>query len=704
MLFPASEGEAQWRATKAMTAQDAASHRRSLSAQQALRAIGVAFLVGLALGIADAYGHVQDQRDQFKRTLQSILELSRVAASDALSTYDGTLARQLVTELIGVDGVTKATLRFPDGEPLAEATRPAAAVGPLAAWLGASVFQDATTARIGLLDSWSLTDAGDRPLVGHLSVTLDHAATGAELAGDLMSRLLTSILQALAIGVLLAFVFHRFLTRPLRDLGDRIQRLDLSEAAPDPIPVPAVHRDNALGALTKRINDMVAKIAADQETLRRLSTRDALTSLPNRALVHETLEQAVARAEAANRMVAVLFLDIDRFKQINDTLGYDNGDQLLRAVGRRLGAALRPGETLGRLGGDEFLVIVDNLADFEQAASCSRRLERALAGSFQIAGHPIHIAASIGIALYPTDAMTASDLLGRADVAMYNAKSTGGGVRFFSNEMSERAQVRLRIETSLRLALEKQEFELYFQPKIDLRTDALAGCEALIRWRHQGELIPPNRFIPIAEQTALILPVGEWVLSEACRVTANWLRNGHWVPISVNVSARQVLPGSFVQYVRACIEAHDIPPSLLELEITETALVERLEEFRDIIAELRLMGVGISIDDFGTGYSSLAYVKDIAATTLKIDRHFVNDLPRDGTLVSVILTLARELGISVVAEGVESIAQVDWLKAHGCPLAQGHFFARALTEHQLTQQYLSVEEAARPPVAEPSDD
>ncbi|MCR9254869.1 MAG: EAL domain-containing protein [Alphaproteobacteria bacterium] len=663
--------------------------RRSLSVQQAIRAIGVAFTVGLIIGLFDAYTQVEQQRKTFAQTVQNIVSLSRVGASDAISKLDVKLAEQVSDEIIALEPVVLVEILFPNGDVYVARSKSPPEAGSLANRLGESVFSASASGRVTLFDTWNSGGSDGPAAVGELHIELDRVMAGSQLLTMLFIRIAEGVLQAVVIGLILALLFHRFLSRPLRELGQEIDRIDLNAPDADPIAVPAGHEEDEIGTLANRINRMMSKISEGQRALRRLSTRDDLTNLPNRLLIHEMLEQALARADAHNGVVAVLFLDLDRFKQVNDTLGYDSGDQLLRAVGKRIQSCLRGDETLGRLSGDEFLIIVENLDGFEQAASVSRRLERTLASSFRIDGHSLHVTASIGISLFPTDSITPKELLNQADVAMYNAKAQGGGFQFFSNEMSERAQVRLKIETSLRLALERQEFELFYQPKISLDTGDLKGCEALIRWRHEGEFISPDRFIPIAEQTALILPIGEWVLSEACRVIAKWDREGYSVPMSVNVSARQIVPGSFVQYVRACIDAHGIRPELLELEITETAVIQRLEEFRDIIAELRLMGIGIAIDDFGTGYSSLAYVRDIDATTLKIDRHFIKDLPEDGTLVSVILNLARELRIDVVAEGVENQEQVDWLKRHGCAMAQGHLFNRAVTEHQFQRQYLS---------------
>jgi diguanylate cyclase (GGDEF)-like protein/PAS domain S-box-containing protein len=421
-----------------------------------------------------------------------------------------------------------------------------------------------------------------------------------------------------------------------------------------------------------------------------LAEHDVLTELPNRALFSKRLDDELHKSERSGDCVAVLFIDLDRFKNINDSLGHHVGDGLLRSVSRRLLAAVRTADTVSRLGGDEFTVVLSGLSDAADAAQViNERLIALLREPHQIGGMTLQVSCSMGVAMYPADGRDISTLMQNADAAMYQAKADGRNlVRFFSPDMAERARTRLSLETCLRSAIERNELSLAFQPCLDARTGALASVEGLLRW-DSPELgsVAPSRFIHIAEETGLIIPIGAWVINEACRQIAQWrdedLMN---VTVSINLSAIQLRDADVVETLRRSLVEHGVEPGLLELEITETVLMDSAENYLDAITSLRSLGVKLSLDDFGTGYSSLSYLNRFPLDRLKIDRAFVHDMldaPADLAVIKSIIELGHELGLRVVAEGVESEREAQILRSIGCDELQGFLFARPMEPSQL---------------------
>jgi diguanylate cyclase (GGDEF)-like protein/PAS domain S-box-containing protein len=413
---------------------------------------------------------------------------------------------------------------------------------------------------------------------------------------------------------------------------------------------------------------------------------DRLTQLPNRALFLDRLNhrlQAAQRGESAP--FAVLFMDMDRFKVVNDSLGHSVGDQLLIAMARRMRSVLRPGDTVARLGGDEFTLLLDG-ADLEEARRVAERVHLALETPFDVAGRQVYTTASIGIASSQTPYRAAEDMLRDADLAMYQAKDRGRARHeTFDEELHLAALTRLQIETDLRHALEREEFELFYQPIVRLDDGGLLGFEALLRWWHPSRgLLLPAAFLPLAEETGLIIPVGTWVLREVCRQMVRWteaMGEAARIPVRVNVSALQLARPDFVDQVAAALEACGAPPHLLHLELTESAMMEQAESSVAILERLKALGIGLSIDDFGTGYSSLAYLHRFPTDSVKIDRSFVSGLADASSelgIIRTILDLARDLGMSVVAEGIETEAQATALRNAGCVAGQGFLYARPL--------------------------
>ena len=421
-----------------------------------------------------------------------------------------------------------------------------------------------------------------------------------------------------------------------------------------------------------------------------LAEHDVLTELPNRALFAKRLDNELHKSERSGECVAVLFIDLDRFKNINDSLGHHVGDGLLRSVSRRLLAAVRTSDTVSRLGGDEFTVVLSGVRDAADAARViDERLIPLLREPHQIGGMTLQVSCSMGVALYPADGRDISTLMQNADAAMYQAKADGRNlVRFFSPDMAERARLRLSLETCLRSAIERNELSLAFQPCLDARTGALAGVEGLLRW-DSPELgsVEPSQFIHIAEETGLIIPIGAWVIDEACRQIAKWRDEDLMaVKVSINLSAIQLRDADVVETLRRSLVTHDVEPGLLELEITETALMDSAENYLDAITALRALGVKLSLDDFGTGYSSLSYLNRFPLDRLKIDRAFVHDMldaPADLAVIKSIIELGHELGLKVVAEGVESEREAQILRSIGCDELQGFLFARPMAPSQL---------------------
>jgi diguanylate cyclase (GGDEF)-like protein len=468
---------------------------------------------------------------------------------------------------------------------------------------------------------------------------------------------------------------------------------------------------DAQATLERRVDERTVELArvnagleAEVEERRRADERvvhmahhDALTGLPNRALLTDRVGQAIARARRGGGKLALLFLDLDRFKNVNDSLGHAVGDQLLVGVAARLTASRREVDTVARLGGDEFIISLPDVAGAAEAAGIATRILADLATPFMVAGHELHADASIGIALFPDDGDSPEMLVRNADTAMFHAKESGrANYQFFGPQMTERVRRRLSTETNLRGALERGEFTLHYQPLIDLVTGRIAGAEALLRWPQPDcRLVSPAEFIPVAEDTGLIVPLGEWVLREACTRAQAWQTLHPGLRIAVNLSARQFRQRNLVEMVERALADTRLAPELLELELTEGMLLQHAQETVTVLARLDEIGVRLAIDDFGTGYSSLSYLKRFPIHALKIDRSFVRDIstdPNDAAIVTAIVAMARSLDLGVTAEGVETREQAVFLRSLACATAQGFYFGRPMPAAELAER-LSVASA-----------
>jgi diguanylate cyclase (GGDEF)-like protein/PAS domain S-box-containing protein len=424
------------------------------------------------------------------------------------------------------------------------------------------------------------------------------------------------------------------------------------------------------------------------EKIAHTAEHDCLTGLPNRLLLNDRLGQAIALAQRNHHKVALLFLDMDGFKHINDSLGHPAGDKLLQSVANRLLSCVRAPDTVSRQGGDEFIVLLQEVKQPEDVTVAAKRLLKSLTEAFSIGLHTLHISTSIGVSIYPDDGQDAETLIRNADTAMYQAKESGRqGFQFFRQDMNVRAVERQSIEEDLRRALERNEFTLHYQPKINLESGAITGAEALLRWTHPTRgSVPPLQFIPIAEDSGLILPIGAWVLRQACTQAQTWKKAGLSLgTMAVNVSAIELRSETFLENLFETLTGTGLDPTALELELTESVLMKHADAAAGILQTLREKGVKVAIDDFGTGYSSLSYLRKFPLDSLKIDQSFVRhtaDFPEETSIMNAIISMGRSLKLRVVAEGVETSEDLAFLRARQCDEAQGYYFSRPVPAEQ----------------------
>jgi diguanylate cyclase (GGDEF)-like protein/PAS domain S-box-containing protein len=434
----------------------------------------------------------------------------------------------------------------------------------------------------------------------------------------------------------------------------------------------------------RRAHEMTLQIAHSAE-------HDFLTGLPNRMLLNDRVSRAISMGERHNRKVALMFMDLDGFKHINDSLGHPTGDKLLQSIAKRLVSCVRDSDTVSRLGGDEFVVLLSEVGQSEDMSATAARLLKAVSEPHNIDDHELHVTTSIGVSVYPDDGVDAETLIKNADTAMYQAKENGReSCKFFTADMNIRAVARQSIEESLRRALERSEFVVHYQPRIDLRTGVITGAEALLRWNHpvRGP-VPPTQFIPVAEDCGLILPIGKWVLREACEQAHAWVNAGlRTITMAVNISAIEFRNQNFLEGVFTTLRDTGLDPRSLELELTESVLMKHAASTKSIFDALRASGVQISVDDFGTGYSSLSYLKKFPIDALKIDQSFVSQITTandETAIVTAVISMGRSLRLRVIAEGVETQQELAFLQAHHCDEAQGYHFSRPLPALDFTR-------------------
>ena len=652
---------------------------------QAVIVLLASLIISLILSALQLGYTFHNQRDAAIELSEEILTLAEGGATTASWTLDKRVASEVIQSVIALRDVQAARLFDENGVVLAEAEREVQSHGALTSFF-AKLFINGT---IRGKRELSVSAGGRVQNVGAFSIVLAPDYIAERFVTVAIPVLIAGLLQALAIGLVLLWLSSRLVTSPLRRAASAIADIDPENPKTSAIAIPTTHQENELGHLLGHTNRTVERLSIVQRQLRKLATHDPLTELPNRSSVVSRLERAVARTRRSGKLVAVLFLDLDGFKSINDSHGHAQGDDLLVQVADRLRSVLRTSDTIGRLGGDEFLIVIEDIRSAEEVVPTVQRIESLLARPFSVGNLEFRITCSIGVAVFPNDGDDAGALMRHADMAMYQAKrEPGTQFHFFAQEMSQRMQARLEMETALRRALELDQFRLTYQPKLEARTGKLAGCEILLRWQHDDHLIAAGEFIEVAEQTGIIVDIGHQVLQQACAQARDWASRYTPIPVAINVSAEQLRQPEFADLVFDMAKRYEIEPSMLELEITETVLIQELNHAITKLDRLRSAGFGVSIDDFGTGYSSLSYLTHLPATSLKIDRSFVSGPQKSEVVLNMIIAMAQALQLTTVAEGVETEEQRERLISKGCDVLQGYLLGIPMHANEFEENFL----------------
>ncbi len=689
--------------------------QQSREESQQLRTQGRVVAIMLAdLAEYDVYTH---NRSQLAELLASLGDQGDIAYASVVDANGRTLATRFLDDALAGStlppiGVLHAPGR--DGRPdEAEFT------------LQGMRFID-LAAPVGALRSAALADPAAAPRagasaepIGYVRVGMSYERRTERIRQSLLGALL-AVLVVTIIAVVATMLLTRRLVAPMRHL---IRAARAVGAGRLDVHVPATSSDE-MGVLTHTFNHMTQRLAESQSQVTsyqrtledkvaqrtkelevatahayKLAQHDILTGLPNRSLLNNRLRQILSQAQREQVQVACLFLDFDHFKRINDTLGHDAGDQLLQAIAQRLTSAVRESDTVARLGGDEFVIVLPDLdpahATFE-VMTVIERIRESFMAPFRLANQVPTLTCSIGVSIYPLDAQDAATLIKQADTAMYAAKEAGrNAYRFYTADMNARVQQRLQIETDMRRGLMDDEFFLVYQPQVDMKTGRATGVEALLRWRDpERGVISPAEFIPIAEESGMIQALGARVLRDACRQVMLWHSAGMPLRLSVNLSVQQLQHDSWLSIVEEALSGSQLPPSYLDLEITESVIITHPDKAVATLVKLKQMGVSITVDDFGTGYSSLSYLARLPIQSVKIDQRFVRGLEQnrnDEAITQAIIALSHSLGLRVIAEGVETRAQYEFLKRHGCEEAQGFLIAQPLEETELRHWWYARE-------------
>ena len=664
---------------------------KSLTWKQTILVVSSTLFFAFAIFLVEISLVFVEERQQLMSTQQELLNSVEQPATNAVWAMDETLAAQTIQGLLKVDNIGSATIMLDDNSRFV-AVRNSSHIASSRLFIKISneLFGDLNQVSRLLYRPNYTNNEPNKEIIGELTLHYDVQQLTRSLFSSLSYSLWGTLARAFLLTLVLSIVFHRFLTQPIARISEAIDKIDPESPAENLLPTSRAHKDDELGLVTSKLNQILVQFSKTQNKLRKMATRDALTGLPNRALLLETIAVTIQRAKTQKTQFVLLFIDLDRFKNINDSLGHALGDQFLVRIARILESSVAEKGTVARLGGDEFVILADGLSTPCQAADFVSKLLLKLNTQMQLNEHAIHPAASIGISIFPDDGLAAEDLIRHADIAMYSAKAAGTNQwAFFKQQMTERAAVRLRTEASLHDALINKEFVLHFQPKLDIQTGQLIGCEALIRWKKDGRLISPMSFIPVAEETGIIIPLGQWVIEESCRTIKKWQNDFNLsLPIAVNVASQQFEHSSLVPDIKKAALRYQIAPGLLEIEITETSLMDDVQLAIKKLEELRSAGFGIAVDDFGTGYSSLSYLRHLPITTMKIDRCFVSDIPKESAIASTILMLGKQLELKVVAEGIENEDQLKWLQERDCVIGQGYYFSKPLPRDVFEDKYI----------------
>ena len=470
--------------------------------------------------------------------------------------------------------------------------------------------------------------------------------------------------------------------------GELWNRRKNGEIYPESLSISAIKDESGKTVQYAGVFTDITELKQSQEELKHQAFHDALTGLPNRNLFQDRLDVALHHAHRSDGRLAVMFIDLDNFKHINDSLGHATGDQFLKRVAEILSECLREDDSVARVGGDEFIIIVEHIFSEQDPINVAKRIIQKLSSAIVIDGRDLYVGASIGVTYYPEDGSDAETMIKNADMAMYRAKEAGkNNFQLFTPTMNERAVRRLELESNLRKALEREEIFVNYQPLVDIASNRIIGMEALMRWRVEDKVISPVEFIPVAEDSGLIVELGAWILRQACAQTEKWRKDGFDIFASVNLSARQLEHKMLIESIKAIIGEAGLAPENLELEVTESAVMGNVDKAIEIMTNISQLGIRISIDDFGTGYSSLSYLKKFPIHKLKIDRSFVMDIPDskdDCAITQTVISMSHSLGLKVIAEGVETVEQLDFLRERGCNQGQGYYYSKPVSAEEFT--------------------
>ncbi|MDJ0832320.1 MAG: EAL domain-containing protein [Gammaproteobacteria bacterium] len=670
-----------------------ATIKHSIGLMQAIMLLVSSLVIGLALSAVQIYLLYEQQQQEIETNHAILINLSKGGATNAAWSLDSRLANEVLLGIIEQPGIEaaeiRASLRNDEFQILGQQQQQMPTYDWLSEWVAAEYFEQSAqiSQTLTIRNQQQVQDAGS------LVIRFDPRYEARKFVITAATALLISLLEASLIGLVLFFLVQWFITSPISRAATSIANVDTDDLHGDdqePIPLPGMHQHDELGQLITHTNQLLDRLKISHSRLKHLATKDPLTGLANRILIKDFLANMIANAQRSSSMVAVIFIDLDRFKYVNDTLGHNMGDKLLKYVSITLLRQIRDQDAVGRLGGDEFLLLMPTKA-VTDVINLAERVLQVLTKTITIDGYDLQVNASLGIALYPNDGEDADTLMRCADLAMYKAKEHKSSQwHLFSEEMKLKVEESLALETALAGAIKHNELELYLQPQFAVGGMRLAACEALLRWQNNGEYIDTQKFIEVAELTGLIGDIGQWVLEEACRIIKHWGEQA--VPISVNVSGQQLADEGFVEDVIATVKNAAIDPRMIEFEITETMLMQNLEQSHQRLTELREQGFRISIDDFGTGYSSLSYLTQLPIDALKIDRSFVSGSQQSAIVLETIIALGKALGIHVVAEGVETEQQKGALIESGCDVLQGYLLGRPLPLAKFETDFLAQQE------------
>ncbi|KAF1054922.1 MAG: putative signaling protein [Stenotrophomonas maltophilia] len=664
--------------------------RHSLSLKLLRVVLLAALLVGVVLSCAQIVFDAYKARQAVHNDAQRILAMVRDPSTQAVYSLDRDMAMQVLEGLFQHEAVRYAAIGHPDEPMLAEKTRPLLDLPTR--WL--------TDPILGAEQSYSihLVGRGDPgEYYGDLKITLDTAPYGEDFVMTSVIIFISGLLRALAMGLVLFLVYHWLLTKPLWRMIGHLSSINPDRPGQHKLPMIQGHEKNELGLWINTANQLLASIERNghlrreaEDSLLRISQYDFLTGLPNRKLLQQRLDQILADAGRLQHRVAVLCLGLDDFKGINEQHGYQFGDQLLIALADRLRTHSAHLGALARLGGDQFALVQADIEQPYEAAELAQQILDDLELPFELDSQQVQLRATIGITLYPEDGESTEKLLQKAEQTMTLAKSRSRNrYQFYIASVDSEMRRRRELEKDLREALAHNELHLVYQPQVDYRDHRVVGVEALLRWQHPTQgWVAPDLFIPLAEQNGSIFSIGEWVLDQACRQLREWHDQGFDnLRLAVNLSTVQLRHNALPRIVSNLLQIHRLPPRSLELEITETGLMEDISTAAQHLLSLRRAGALIAIDDFGTGYSSLSYLKSLPLDKIKIDKSFVQDLlddDDDATIVRAIIQLGKSLGMQVIAEGVETLEQEAYIIDQGCNEGQGYLYSKPLPARELT--------------------